>query len=863
MLGPPCYSALKPMPWWWSRKRPAEPADAAEDRIRRRYKSFRELLSLNNECLEMMAGLQQDLRFVEPRRAVVGARIAALYQNTESTISALERLTGFSYAKLHASVRAQRGEVERYIATREELVPPHFSHWLAEIDGSLSTVAGGKAAALGEVRKKLHMPVPDGFVLTAEAYRQFCGIPLWEKIRDATHNLDLNDLAALEKVSADLTAMVMALPVPRAIEVAITERARTLYNHGGGLAVRSSAVGEGGERTFAGQFLSLLNVPLDQMVEAYKRVVAGRFSGRALFYRLSAGLSEIETPIPVLCLRVIPARASGIMYTRDPANSRSDVLWITATRGLGLDIASGRMPADLFVVTRKRPHRVVEQNIVEKKEEIVLREGGGITRRPLPPEDGATSSLAANELETLANWAIRIEDHFKTPQDIEWTLDEAGKIWIVQSRALALADPASTKNKLRVKQDPLLAGGRSVYPGRVSGTAHLVSEPRALATTPEGAILFLRRASPEIVEIFPRVAGVVAEVGNLTGHAAALLREAKIPAVFQMSGAFDKLRNGDPVSLDAVQPRVYAGSLWPRPVLEKSSESRLLSDSDPIGERLLTLHLLDPRGSNFRPSGCKSAHDVLRFCHEKAIDAMFEVGDSQLEGGADRSSRKLLTPVPINLHVLDLGGGLALANPAATEVTPEEIVSRPFRALWRGIAHRDVTWKRGMPASLGDLASVMASSLTAATDASRPLGDVSYLLVADEYMNLNSRLAYHFSLVDACVSDTPGNNYISFRFAGGGAEYYRRHLRARFIEACLAHYGFLVDRRGDLVNAWFKKAPAAETETNLDILGRLIACSSQLDMYMASDAVMKWYVEQFLAGNYHFRATQELNQEVT
>jgi pyruvate,water dikinase len=127
-------------------------------------------------------------------------------------------------------------------------------------------------------------------------------------------------------------------------------------------------------------------------------------------------------------------------------------------------------------------------------------------------------------------------------------------------------------------------------------------------------------------------------------------------------------------------------------------------------------------------------------------------------------------------------------------------------------------------------------------------------------MNLNSRLAYHFSLVDACVSDTPSNNYISFRFAGGGAVYYRRHLRARFIEACLAHYGFLADRRGDLVNAWFKKAPAAETEANLDILGRLMACSSQLDMYMASDAVMKWYVEQFLAGNYHFRATPESDQ---
>ena len=100
----------------------------------------------------------------------------------------------------------------------------------------------------------------------------------------------------------------------------------------------------------------------------------------------------------------------------------------------------------------------------------------------------------------------------------------------------------------------------------------------------------------------------------------------------------------------------------------------------------------------------------------------------------------------------------------------------------------------------------------------RALGDRSYLLVADEYINLNTRLAYHFTLVDACLSQVTSHNYISFRFAGGGATPYRRNLRACFVEACLAHYGFLVDRRNDLVNAWFKKAPADETEARLNIL---------------------------------------------
>ena len=349
----------------------------------------------------------------------------------------------------------------------------------------------------------------------------------------------------------------------------------------------------------------------------------------------------------------------------------------------------------------------------------------------------------------------------------------------------------------------------------------------------------------------------------MTGHAAALLREVRIPSVFQLTGAFEKLHDGDSVSLDAVQPRVYSGSLWSTRSLEIMDTGRLLQGPpDPINERLLTLHLLDPTATDFRPSGCKSAHDVLRFCHERAIEAMFEVGDTDVQRSTTETARKLLTPIPVNLHVLDLGGGLVLQDSASAEATPQEIVSRPFQAFWRGVSSPDVTWKREMPASLGDLASVMANSITTPAGAMRALGESSYLLVADEYMNLNSRLAYHFSLVDACLSDVPVNNYIALRFAGGGATRLRRSLRARFIEACLAHYGYSVDRRGDLVNAWFKKAPAGDTEANLDMLGRLMACTSQLDMYMTGESVMRWYVQQFLAGNYMF-SSENASQEAS
>jgi pyruvate,water dikinase len=841
--------------WWWGRHKQQVPT---EQTIRSKYATFRELLSLNNDCLEILASVQEDLRFAPASRSVLGDRTSLIFDKLENVIHTLQRLSGNVLPQLAAMVHAQRGEIETYIAARDELASPPLALWLSEIDGKSQPEVGGKAAALGEIKNHLLLPVPDGYVLTAEAYRQFCGTPIWKELRDATRNVDLNDLRKLEAISAALMEEVKTLPVPRALEVAITERAHTLRSGAGaGLAVRSSAVGEGGERTFAGQFVSVLNVPSEGMIEAYREVVAGRFSERALFYRLSAGLPEVESPMAVLCLRLVRAQASGIMYTRDPRDPKSDALWITSTLGLGLDIASGRSPADLFVVSRKRSHPVLEQNIVPKEERITLRDGGGLLTEPVAREIAGRPSLTEDHLRLLAEWAIQIENHFGCPQDVEWALDEQGQLWIVQSRPLALADSGSVRTKARGREEPILSGGRSVYPGRVSGTAHLVWDSHALGATPQGAILFLRKASPEIVEVFPRIAGLVAEWGNVTGHAAALLREFKIPSVFQLTGVFERVRDGEPVSLDAVQPRLYAGSFWPgrSPELPPPEHFREKS-SDPINRRLLTLHLLDPTAFNFRPSGCKSAHDVLRFCHEKAIQAMFVLNDSEVERGA-QSTKRLLTPAPINLDVVDLGGGLTLADPATEEVRVSEITSRPFQALWKGVSHPGVSWTRQMPASLGDLASVMSASLASSPGATRALGEKSYLLVADEYMNLNSRLAYHFTLVDACVSEIPGNNYITFRFAGGGAARQRRNLRACFIEACLAHYGFLVDRRGDLINAWFKKAPAAQMESQLDILGRLMACTSQLDMYMTSDSVMNWYVQQFLEGNYSFQVRDQ------
>ena len=845
------------MPSWWTRKG-AGATESGEDLLRRKYATFRKLLSLNDECLELLASLQEDLQFVPARQEVAGARTGAMFEKVSEIVRSLEQLTGKSYPSLAVAIRDQRHDVEQFLAAGDGLARPRLSAWLSEVDSTATQEVGDKAAMLAEVMNRLHVPVSPGYILTAEAYRQFFGNPFWTRIRDESRNLDINDDEGLRACSARLTEMVMSHPLPHAIEVAITERAAFLGREVKGLAVRSSALGEGaGDKTYAGQYMTLLNVPPDRAAEAYRRVVAARFSERALFYRLATGLLEVDTPMAVLFLGMVPARASGVMYTRDPSEPKRKVLWITSTLGLGPELASGRTPGDLHVMSRGWRYEVLSSRIIRKEGRLVPSEGEGLISTPLEDDEARQPSLLLPDLMRLAYLGVQLEKHFQAPQDVEWVIDEEGVAWIMQTRPLALVGPGRASSSLDPDGEPLLSGGHVVYPGRVSGPAFLVEDLNVVSQAPPGAVLFLRKPSPEIVKAFPRITGLVAEWGNQAGHAAALLREFRVPSLFMVAGAFDKFRHGDPVSLDATRGSVYKGSFFPSRTIETAVPERYLdARSDMISHKVLALHLLDPAAINFRPGGCKSVHDVLRFCHEKAVQAMFLTNDLESTGRA-HSAKLLRSSLPMDLYVLDLGGGMRMSNPQSRSITPQEIVSRPFQSLWRGFTHPGVTWTRAMPATLSDMASVMARALTPQGSEARTLSDRSYLLVADEYVNMNSRLAFHFALVDACLSDLATQNYISFRFAGGGATRARRSLRACFIERCLRHYGFRVERRGDLVNAWLKKTPAGETDAMLDILGRLMASTCQLDMYMTGHAAMEWYVQQFVAHNYSFRVEKQ------
>ena len=839
------------------RGQPSHPSESSTERLGRKFRALKELLAANATALELITELENDLLLVPVGDPRVRDRVQLLLQSTDELVGALDRLADGRYGDLSAVLGAIRDEVTTQLARAQRLEQSPVAFPFADLGSEYAPLVGNKATRLAFLRAN-GFPVPDGFVLSTCAYYQFArAADLQEHLRTELLNVDINDLEGLSRASQRLREHVLTAPLPPQIELAIRgELRRLMCRAEDTFAVRSSAVGEDGALTFAGQFDSRIHVQQELLGAACRDVWASRFNARAIAYRVSSGVAEADCPMAVLFLRMVHARSSGVLYTRDPSDSRADALLVTASWGIGF---TGASTGDRFLVSRGRHHDLLARHPRYKGVRTALLVGGGVREEAVPPELADMPSVNDEELRALAALALRLERLCGAPQDVEWAIDETGAIWVLQARPLGLGSERA--RILRApKATPLHTGGVTIYPGRASGPVHMAESARTLERVPDGAIVVLRHTCPECVKFLPRIGGLVVDFGNPAGHSAALVREYRVPALFEAGEATRVLAGVESASLDAAARRVYPGLLF---AAEESARVRRRSTKPvhSLAERVTSLKLLDPNAWSFRATSCRSVHDIVRFAHEKAIQTVFTLGDAEADG-RHSATRVLESDVPIDLHVLDLGGGIAPEARVGPRVRPEEISSVPFRALWRGIAHPEVSWAGREYVTLSGFASVVARAITDRVNETRELGARSYVAIGENYVNFNSRLAYHYAMVDSCVYDAQSSNFINFRFKGGGAEAFRKNLRARFLQECLQYYGFCVDVRADLVNAWLRRYPRDVTEDRLDMLGRLMGCSRQLDMFMADEASMRWYVAAFLSGNYRFRVDEAPSPDV-
>ena len=803
------------------------------DRMRHRYRVLRRLLAANSEMLELMADLEADLAHLDLGEHAIRQPVLRLLDGSLLLAENLNILTGGAQRALYTA----QAEVERAVRSALRAAPdPATLPFMLPLDEATverTREVGGKAAGVGQLRAVMPEAIPPGFVITTAAYRTFLTENrLHEPIRKLFKDLSLITGRRLFKErTAAIRALISASPVPGRVVAAIENGIRTLGERPPLLAVRSSAVGEDGRMSFAGQFDSVLNVLPQDVVHAYRSVIVSRYNDHAVLYRLVGGFAEVDTPMAVLVMPMLEARAAGVLYTRDPSDESSDHMLIDAVEGLADAMVRGEAAGASVFARRSRPGEVETH--------------AGAPSAPAFP-------LSTTEVQNLVELGLRLEALRGRPLDVEWVVPRDGSLQVVQCRPLRAVDRESRAAPPAEPHEPAARGGMTIFPGRAVGPAFLARGVDDLANAPDGAILIVRQAAPELAAVLPRVAGVVAEQGNPAGHAAALAREFAVPTLFGVPEAEARLGHCHALSLDATQRLVYEGALWPDVRERVRSRIRHLPGrrrANPLHDRVLALNLTNPQAVTFRANACRSVHDIVRFTHEKAVAAMFDVGDEVDQQGQRRVYR-LESDIPLQLAVLDLGAALPPAQAEQKTVRPDEIASPPFQALWQGMTRPGLSWAGRTQIGVGGFLSVVASSMASAPGYMRELGGCNYLMVAPDYVNLNARLAYHFAMVDAFVSPVPENNFVNFRFRGGGAAHERRDLRARFLAEVLLRSGFGADRRGDLVTAWLRRYPRRVSEEGLATLGALMACARQLDMLMDSEAAVQEFAGRFLAGDY-------------
>ncbi|WMW66312.1 PEP/pyruvate-binding domain-containing protein [Nitratidesulfovibrio liaohensis] len=375
-----------------------------DGRLAQKYAHFKALLENNNEALDILAGLEQ-LYYGGGTFSMAAVRDATkrLSDATGELVVMLNALVGNRYPDLReALARVEAGLTPHFggtVVTGGADADPVLS--LAAVDPAKAWLVGGKAANMAVMRNQLGMPTPDGFSITSAAFEAFLNVgglrQVVEAQLDRASPLDLEDLEARCRV---LRAQVMATDLPQAIATDIMAEVDRLEREAGGPvlpAMRSSAVGEDSQASFAGQYTTILNVGRNGVLDAYKSVVASKYTPSAILYRLRYGLDEADTPMCVLGLVMVPSRASGVLYTADPGGQLdpegAPALRVNAVLGLGEQLVSGRATPDVFLLARS-PLRILQQDVSAKSERLVALADGGTSPEAVSGEEGQRASVS-------------------------------------------------------------------------------------------------------------------------------------------------------------------------------------------------------------------------------------------------------------------------------------------------------------------------------------------------------------------------------------------------------------------------------------------------------------------------------------
>ena len=466
-----------------------------------------------------------------------------------------------------------------------------FIRWFDEIGIDDIPTVGGKNASLGEMCRELKgkgVKVPNGFAITAEAYRYVLReASLDEKIKEILSDLDTHDLENLRQRASQVRQAILSVELPEDLEAEIIDaysRLRGSDLHPPDVAVRSSATAEDlPDASFAGQQETYLNVQGHRaLLHTCRQCFASLFTDRAISYRADRGFEHEKIALSIGVQRMVRSdlAASGVMFTLDTESGFRDAVLINAAYGLGENIVQGSVNPDEYYVfkpTLKQGFKPILQKTLGSKEfKLIYDTGGGkmVKNVPVPPDERGRFAIGDEDILALARWACLIEDHysakrgFPVPMDIEWAKDgKTGELFILQARPETVQSRKNvdTFEVYHLKQrGPVLVTGRSVGEKIANGPVRVIKNVEFLDQFCEGDVLVTDKTDPDWEPIMKKAAAIVTNRGGRTCHAAIVSRELGVPAIVGTERGTDLLRDDQSVTVSCAEGEtgfVYGGDL--------------------------------------------------------------------------------------------------------------------------------------------------------------------------------------------------------------------------------------------------------------------------------------------------------------
>ena len=457
---------------------------------------------------------------------------------------------------------------------------PDFIKWFSELNKNSGNIAGGKGANLGEMYR-FKIPVPPGFVITAQAYDYFIKkADIDDKIKALLGKIEYENTNQLNEITKEIRNYIEKAELPKEMEEEILEAYETLGAEDSGLkarpahdilkktpeaifvAVRSSATTEDlAQASFAGQQDTFLNVRGEtELLKSIKKCFASLFTPRATYYRYKKGFKHEQASLAVIIQKMVNADKSGVVFSKDPSSKR-DVIIIEAGWGLGEGVVSGKISPDRYIVSEESGELRIQKKEIAKKRIAITRGSSGKKEIvKLKEEIAERQVLKEYEIKKLAEIALKLEKHYQKPQDIEFAIEE-GNIYIVQTRPITTLEKrveAGTGLELRGE---LILTGLAASPGVGSGKIKIIKDLRDLGKIKQGDILVTKMTNPDMVVTMQKCVAIITDEGGLTAHAAIVSREMGIPAVVGTQTATTKLKEGEIITVDGSSGRIYKGKI--------------------------------------------------------------------------------------------------------------------------------------------------------------------------------------------------------------------------------------------------------------------------------------------------------------